>query len=230
MKKIIKITIFVIAVCLFVNFPEETIPIAAVLAPLALIGLIIWAIMRCLIIDPINDRKQKKLEIKELQQREMENKEKEVHLLKLFNVPVTKVYNYGYCKYIFVSESAKRIMINETVYDFNQILDCFLTDDSERVLSSTINREGSNTGNVIGRAVVGKILMGNAGAVVGGLTASKTATTSEQTIKDWHNYTLKIEIDSISTPVFHVPLGDNSELAYEMHALFKLILKRNQQI
>lgn len=230
MKKIIKITIFVVIVCLLINFPEETIPILAVLAPLVLIGLLVWAILRCLIIDPINDRKRKKLEKKELQQRIMENKEKEVHLQKLFNVPVTKLYNYGYCKYILVSESAKRIMINETIFDFNQISDCFLTDDSERVLSSTISREGSNTGSVIGRAVVGKILMGNTGAVVGGLTASKTATTSEQTIKNLHNYTLKIEIDSISTPIIHVPLGDNSELAYELHALFKLISKRNQQI
>lgn len=190
---------------------------------LILLAFFVWLLLKILIFDGMNSKEDKKKEQERIESERRYHEDKRDKLISLIGAPVTKIVDCGPGKFVIVSEESAKIGIYENVYDFSQILNCDLIDDTERVISSMVKREGHDTGSVIGRTVVGKLFLGNAGAIVGGLTADKAATTSEQTIKDVHNYTVKIEIDSLSTPVIHIPVGDNAILADELYALLKVI-------
>lgn len=225
MKKAIKILIIVGIIILYVNNWEQCISLTWGLSFLAFIGFLISKVIRCLIVDPINKRKNKKRKEEQQRLKIIENEEKKISLLKSFNAPITQIYNYGHCKYILISEIEKKVMLEETVYDFKQILNCVSMDDSETV-SLTTKHEKSNTGNVIVRTIVGKFFLGNAGAIVGGLTSDRTSTISEETIKERHNYTVKIGINSLTKPIIRIPLGENGVLTDEIHSLFNVIISR----
>ena len=90
----------------------------------------------------------------------------------------------------YVSLSTKQIYYKERVIAFNKIINCDYSDNAittstqKGTASSTIK---TNTGSSIGRALVGGVIAGPAGAVIGGATAKKNAETKIQitTITNW---------------------------------------------
>ena len=80
---------------------------------------------------------------------------------------------------------------------------------------------------MVGRAIVGGVLTGGAGAIIGGATASKTTTTSGGTSRTKHNYTLIITVDSLSNPIERIHLGENGTYANEICSILSIIINRN---
>ena len=89
----------------------------------------------------------------------------------------------------------------------------------------------TNTGSMVGRAIVGGVLTGGVGAVVGANTASKTTKVVKEgsrktTIK--HNYRISINIDDMSNPVRTIEIGSNEDTADKIANVLNVILHRNK--
>lgn len=81
----------------------------------------------------------------------------------------------------------------------------------------------TKTGSMLGRATVGALTFGVAGAVIGAVTAKKESTS---TISPNHSssYIVKIGIKSIEEPVLALEFGNNKSKAEEVYALMQAII------
>ena len=110
----------------------------------------------------------------------------------------------------------------------NDILSCTFS-DSPKVIKGKVTQETkTNSGNMVKRAVVGDVLLGGAGAVIGGSTASKTTTTIQEADKTYHNYTVIININNLSEPIMRIELGEDGKTVNEIVGLMNVIINRNR--
>lgn len=82
---------------------------------------------------------------------------------------------------------------------------------------------------MLGRAVVGAIAFGEVGALAGASTAKRNiAVNSSSKTTTVHKYQLYININSLETPTITIPLGEDSQKAYELANLFNVIIERGR--
>lgn len=175
----------------------------------------------------VNSSKEEKIKKqKEIEDQER-NKNKLEELKSTFNAPITKVINYDIQKYVFISEEKSLILLNEHIYHFKEILDFTLSDNSVVVFTPTTSKTTTNTGSMLGRAIVGGVLTGGVGAVIGGATASQTTQTSEGTSHTKHDYTLVITVNNLSNPVENIHIGSSENYAREISSILSIIVSRN---
>lgn len=154
-----------------------------------------------------------------------ELKQKEIERLK-----VTK-YGEGYISLgydIFVNENTKKIFIKTRTYDFNDILDFTVKDNAVTIHTASTSTAKTNTGSMVGRAVAGKVLLGNVGAVIGGATASKTIEHSESRSMVSHDYSVIITVNNINSPTEIIRLHKNETALNKIVATLTIILKGNK--
>lgn len=107
------------------------------------------------------------------------------------------------------------------------ILSCTFSDD-QRVKKGEVTYETkTNTGNMAKRAVVGAVLSGSTGAVIGGTTAKKETIVKQGDDKIIHNYTVIVNINSLSNPIVRIPLGDDGQTVNEIVGLLNVIISRS---
>ena len=107
-------------------------------------------------------------------------------------------------------------------YDFSDILSCSLYDENHKDIPPTqVTR--TNTGSMLGRAAVGGLTLGVAGAVVGAMTA-KTESTSSVDSSYISSYVVKIGIKSIEKPTMILKYGSDKAKAEEVYALMQAII------
>ena len=126
---------------------------------------------------------------------------------------------------ILVFPKTKTIIIGQNEYSYSDILGCALIDNNPQTLTSgQVTTTKVNTGSMVGRAVVGGLTLGVAGAVVGALTASKE--TSSETIVPNHvgMYDIKINVKSITNPTIVLNLYNRKDLAEEIYNLLQAII------
>ena len=107
-------------------------------------------------------------------------------------------------------------------YSFEDILSCSMYDKNQgNVPISQVTR--TKTGSMLGRATVGALTFGVAGAVIGAVTANKESTS---TISPNHSssYIVKIGIKSIEEPVLALKFGNDKSKAEEVYALMQAII------
>ena len=73
-------------------------------------------------------------------------------------------------------------------------------------------------------AVVGGIMFGGDGAVIGGVTAKKASISKQDDDKVVHNYTVFINVNSMSNPVISVNVGKDVHKANEIVSLINVII------
>ena len=119
-----------------------------------------------------------------------------------------------------VSNSDIKVMI----FPVSEILSIEVIEDGHTVSQSTTTgktEEKTSNASMLGRAVVGGILLGGVGAVIGGATAKKTGSTAETTnttTKDVVNsISLKLLLNNTSTPLLSIPFlsGQITKHSYE---------------
>lgn len=117
-------------------------------------------------------------------------------------------------------------------YGFSSILECKLTDNSttehgEVIITSTGSATTSNS-SMIGRAVVGSLVAGPAGAIIGGSTAkqntSSTSVVNQGDDTTRHDYTVWITIKDIANPMVKIHIGKDADKANEIVALMSAII------
>ena len=124
---------------------------------------------------------------------------------------------------IFVFEKPKKIIFGKKEYDFADILSCSMYDANHKdIPPAQVTR--TNTGSMLGRAAVGGLTLGVAGAVVGAMTA-KTESTSSTANSDYiASYIVKIGVKSIEKPTLTLKFGSDKSKAEEVYALIQAII------
>lgn len=137
---------------------------------------------------------------------------------------------------ILVFSQMKFVVIAQKEFSFSDILDCTVNDDIiERETVHTyrgtsIATSKADTGSMVGRAIVGGVLLGGAGAVIGGSTAKRNTViehgtdTSVHNKEIEHNYKVAITVKDIANPIIYLNVGSNAKLKDEIVSLMKVIM------
>lgn len=145
-----------------------------------------------------------------------------------------RIVNFDVNQEIRAYSKFNKVVILGKEYDFTSIIQCQLTDNASIEKGrTTITSQGTtktNTGNMVGRAVVGGVLAGGAGAIIGGSTASKdTVTTSvvnQGSDITRHDYTVWITVKDIANPMIQIHIGRDGSKANEIVALMNAIISQ----
>lgn len=127
---------------------------------------------------------------------------------------------------IHVYEEREKVFILGKEYSFSDILSCELNDDSRVIQGKVASETKSNNKNVIGRALVGAVVAGPAGAIIGGATAKKHTEHIQGKSFTFHDYSVLINVNSISEPIIRINTGRRKELANEIVGLMNVIISR----
>ena len=130
---------------------------------------------------------------------------------------------------IIAFEASKRIWICGKDFSMSDILGCSLEDNHKVIKGEITSTTQTKNGNMVKRAVVGNILLGGAGAVIGGSTAGKTTITTQGDDTVQHDYTIVINVDSLSNPILRIHVGRDGVLANEIVGLMNVIVNRNKK-
>ena len=146
------------------------------------------------------------------------------------------IAEYDLDREIRVYSGRNAVTLLGKTYDFKAILSCSCTDDYEISRgNAAIKADGhttTDTGSLIGRSVVGGLIGGEAGALIGGVTAS-TSTSMTGTIKYGddrlrHDYTVWVTVRDIALPIIEIHTGADARLTNEVVALFNVIIEGNK--
>ena len=131
-------------------------------------------------------------------------------------------------KEIIVFGKVNRIWLLGKDLPMSDILSCTFNDNQHTVKGSVSYETKTSTGNMAKRAIVGGVLTGGVGAVVGGATARKETTVKQENDKAIHDYTVIININSLSEPIVKIPLGSDGAKVNEIVGLMNVIISRNK--
>lgn len=142
------------------------------------------------------------------------------------------VYDDPFKMRIYIFETSQKILIQNEILNFSDIISFDLHDNNKNIYKSTISTSESSTstGSLIGRALVGGVLLGGVGAIIGGVTAKKSITTinTPQEESIIHEYIIYITVNSISKPEIIVILGKDINAANELVSILSVIIERNK--
>lgn len=127
---------------------------------------------------------------------------------------------------IHVYESSKRVFIHGKEYAFKDVISCTFSDNPRVIKGKITAVTKSKNSSVIGRAIVGDVVAGPAGAVIGGTTAKKNTEFIQENDKTVHDYTVIINMNSIVEPIIRIHTGKDGKLTNEIVGLMKVIISR----
>lgn len=124
---------------------------------------------------------------------------------------------------ILCFENSQIIIINDKPFSFDSILGCDLIINNTVAYSSHTK---TSTGNMIGRAVVGSVLMGGVGAILGGATAKKETVNNQM---ERSTYKVYVNINDLSNPQICIDFFFFEKEARETASLLSIIIERNDR-
>ena len=144
----------------------------------------------------------------------------EVDLEKKYGIPTLKIKptNQSLSKnvVVLVYDTRKTIYINGKGYKYSDIIDFNVNDQ-------TSYKTTSSTGSMIGRGLVGGLLLGGVGALAGATTGEKS------TIKGASTYRINVIMRNMNDPIVTYVTSEN-ECAQKMIAVLKIIIDYNEKI
>lgn len=169
------------------------------------------------------------------EQKEAERVKKYNKLTTLMSSP-GKIIAYDYDHYVMVNENTSQIMLNEHIYNFKDIINYTLSDNTTVIQKHSggeiTSTSSTDTGSMLGRAVVGGVLAGGVGAAIGGSTAKRETTSSvapsTTTSSTIHDYLIAVTVNSLSNPIERLRLGEDEHKTNEICALLSVIISRNK--
>ena len=183
-------------------------------------------------------------------EKEKERQQEEMRIENLYKTQLdAKKSIYGLCSaditigddphvfenHLYVFENTSTVVLRGEKIEFSKILGYSLNDDSTQITQNHNGYESvtkTSTGNMLGRAVVGGVLLGTVGALAGATTAKKETTTTptinSSTSVTLHHYIVYLNIDDLSNPTREIDLGSDTNKAHHIANLFNVIIQRNK--
>lgn len=142
------------------------------------------------------------------------------------------------CNHFLVFEESSIVVINNDDIPFSKVIGYNVQDNSETIATSSVasytSTTSTSTGSMLGRAVVGGVLLGGVGALAGATTAKKQTTTAPTgktttTTRTKHNYVIFINIDDLGNHTRKLNIGDDVETLNNITNILNIILQRNSK-
>lgn len=116
------------------------------------------------------------------------------------------------------------------VIPFSSILD-FSIDEDIRIIggNTATTTTKTSTGSMVKRGLVGGILLGGVGALAGAATAKQSSQTVFDGKKEERKYSISINLDSISNPIYTMYFGLDSETCKRVAGILTAIVRRNSR-
>lgn len=136
--------------------------------------------------------------------------------------------------HIYVFEDLKILYVLNEPIPFDKIL-CFELKENQNTVTKTTSpkyKTTTDTGSMLGRAIVGGVLTGGIGAVVGAATATKKTEVVEEgkiTTRVEHKYRIILTIDDLLNPTRVIDFKDGRDKAEQTANLLNVILHRNKE-
>lgn len=180
---------------------------------------------------------QKKKELEDQKRREKEELEKEERIKEYGEIsyeyqskcPFSKIEVYEVAKVVYLKYGEETWTFN-----FSDIIKVDIYEDG-RISSSTTSTSGTSkakTSSMIGRAAVGGVLLGGAGAVIGGATGKRelgeTSTTKTQEVVI---YSMVITINNLSMPTIQIKAKyeEAKEFIKRVSSVLSIIIERQDK-
>lgn len=118
-------------------------------------------------------------------------------------------------KYIVIDELHKKIIINNKVYPFDDIISYELFDNSVKyhIMSPESTDIKTHSKNGLARTILGGVITGPAGAIMGGLTSNHNLNITKSGKSEYdqtiHDFSIVIKTNKISCPTIVISIGDN---------------------
>ena len=134
------------------------------------------------------------------------------------------------CGFI-INDTTKKIYYNYKEYSFDDILDFSVQDNSVTENYGSVLTSSTDTKSMLGRAAIGGVLAGGAGAVVGGATAKRTTISSGSQSKIIHDFSVIITVNNIKSPNITIHIGNDEVVLNKIVSTLTVILhqKENRQ-
>lgn len=130
-----------------------------------------------------------------------------------------------------VFESSSTLFIHKRAYKFSNILGYSVTDNKQTIIEGghSTSVTSTSTGSLVGRAVVGGVLLGGVGALAGASTAKKSTETisDKQIVNETHNFTIHINVNDLSAPIISLNTKGAVEKTQEIIGLLNIIINKN---
>ena len=127
---------------------------------------------------------------------------------------------------IHVYEISKKVFILGKEYGFKDVISCTFSDNPRVIKGKITAVTKSKNGSVIGRSIVGDVVAGPAGAIIGGTTAKKHTEFHQEDDQTIHDFTVIINVNSISEPIIRIHTGRDGKLTNEIVGLMNVIIAR----
>lgn len=133
---------------------------------------------------------------------------------------------YEHSKRIIVVKESKivDIMPFHTIIDFSVDEEIYSFGDSTAVTTTL-----TSTGSMVKRGLVGGILLGGVGTLAGAATAKQTSETIFNDTEEKRFYSISLNIDSLSSPLYTMYFGQDIESCKKATGLLTVILRRNRK-
>lgn len=138
--------------------------------------------------------------------------------------------------HMYIFEESSMLVLKGEHIPFSKVLGFALNDDSETIVHNETQYTSTtktSTGSMLGRAVVGGVLLGGVGALAGATTAKKETVTvpsnATSTSTTKHRYVLFVNLDDLSNPTREIKLGSDTKRAHNIANIFNIIIQRNQK-
>lgn len=130
------------------------------------------------------------------------------------------------CK-VYMNTEKKNLLVNNRKINFEDILDFEIQDNTITKYSASTSSARTDTGSMLGRAVVGGAIFGNTGAIIGGTTGNKTIKHSAYQSMVEHDYKVVITINDINNPSVVVVVKNDEDSLNRISSTLKVILNQN---
>lgn len=209
-----------------------------------LVVLVLFMIIGAISSNVDQEKEQKRKEAREKRQKELEEKleerkkiyenKKSEQASRLGEADkIISIEEYDIDKEIAIFGQAKKIVLLGNEFPFSDILSCTAEDDYKIIKGKTeyTSQTKAKNGSTVGRAIVGGVLAGSAGAIIGGSTAKKETTTMVHQKDDIiiHRYSVIVNVNSLTNPIITIPLWDDKAKLNEIVGLLNVIIKKGEK-
>ena len=180
----------------------------------------------------INKNSQEEIQVQEIIKFEKEKEEYASAMSDLVNKygnpdKVISLNGYDINNDIIAFGNTKRVWIAGKDLQMSDILNCTYNDNSYIEKGAVSYETRTKNGSMATRAIVGGVLTGGVGAMVGGATAKKSTIVNQENDTLIHDYTVIINVNSLSEPIIRIPLGNDIDMVDDIVGLMNVIISRH---
>ena len=209
------------------------------ISPIMIIGLVILPFIILIIIYMIIHSKDVRAddlrlenEIREINRKrrmEAEELKKQLRIEKetLYGPLTREIGGYSSLPVIELYDEKDVIFIGDRELKYKMLLGYNLDDNTQTITQGGNMQAKTSTGSMLGRGIVGGVLLGGVGALAGAATAKKNIQTDASVTTTKHSYKVHIYIASPTDPRLTVECGAYNNYARDLAATLNYIIYKN---